>query len=45
MYFLFQMKSSFLSRDIQSYEIFSLHLHTFRFKRTNESGIIYDLMN
>ena len=43
--FLFHLKSSFHSRDIQFFVIFSLPLHTSQIKRTNGSGIIYDAMN
>ena len=42
--FLFHLKSSFHSRDTQIFVIFSLSTLS-RFKRTNESGIIYDVMN
>ena len=43
--FLFHLKSSFCSQDILIVVFFPF-LPTFsRFKRTNESGIIYDIMN
>ena len=42
--FLFHMKSSFCSRDIQIFVIFSLSILP-TFKRTNGSGIIYDVIN
>ena len=42
--FLFHLKSSFRSRDIQIFVIFSLPFHISRFIRTNGSGIIcYEL--
>ena len=45
--FLFNLKSSFRSQDIKIFVIFSFpFLSTLsRFKRTYESGIIYDVMN
>ena len=39
--FLFNLKSSFRSRDIQTFVIFSPPLHISRFKKANGSGIIY----
>ena len=44
-YFLFHIKSSFRSQDIQIFIIFFLTFRTFPTQRTNESGIIYDVMN
>ena len=41
--FLFHLKSSFRSRDIQIFVIFPLST-LYRFKRTNGSGIIYDVL-
>ena len=43
--FLFHLKSSFRSRDIPFFVIFPLLSTLFRFKRTNGSEIIYDVMN
>ena len=43
--FLFHLKSSFYSRDIHFLVIFPFLSKLFRFKRTNASGIIYDIMN
>ena len=43
--FLFHLKSSFCSWDIQIFVIFPLPFCTSRFKRTNGSEIIYDVMN
>ena len=42
--FLFHQKSCFHSRDTQIFVIFSLSTLS-RFKRTNRSGTIYDVMN
>ena len=42
--FLFHLKSSFCSRDIKIFVIFCLSTLS-RYKRTNGSGIIYDVMN
>ena len=42
--FLFHLKSSFLSRDIQIFVIFLFLSALSRHKRTNESGITYDVM-
>ena len=42
--FLFHLKSSFRFGDIQIFVIFSLSTFS-RFKRTNGSGVIYDVMN
>ena len=42
--FLFHLKSSFHSRDIQIFVIFSLSTLS-KFKRTNGSGTVYDVMN
>ena len=46
--FLFHLKSSFRSQDIQSFLIFSLPFQTFQIqkgKRAKGSGIIYDVIN
>ena len=43
--FLFHLKSSFCTRDIQIFVIFSLPFTLSRFKRANGSGIIYDVIN
>ena len=43
--FLFHLKSSFRSQDIQIFVIFLFLFTLSRFKRTNGSGIIYDVMN
>ena len=43
--FLFHLKMYFRSRDIQIFVIFSFLSTLSRFKRTNESGIIYNVMN
>ena len=43
--FLFHLKSSFRSRDIQIFVIFSLLSTLSRFKRANGIGIIYDVIN
>ena len=39
--FLFNLKNSFHSRDIQTFVIFPPPLHISRFKKANGSGIIY----
>ena len=43
--FLFHLRSSFRSWDIQIFVIFFLPSTLSRLKRTNGSGIIYDVMN
>ena len=43
--FLFHLKSSFRSQDIQIFVIFPLPFTFSRFKRTIGSEIIYDVMN
>ena len=43
--FLFHPKSFFCSRDIQIFVIFFFLSTLSRFKRTNENGIICDVMN
>ena len=43
--FLFHRKSSFCSRDIQIFVFFPFLSTISRLKRTNETGIIYDVMN
>ena len=43
--FLFHLKSSFHSRDIQIFVIFSFLSTLSRFKRANGGGIIYDVIN
>ena len=43
--FLFHLKSSFRSRDVQFFVFFPLLSTLSRLKRTNGSGIIYDVMN
>ena len=43
--FLFHLKSSFRSRDIQIFVFFPLPFHFSRFKRTNGRGIINDIMH
>ena len=43
--FLFHLKSSFRSRDIQIFVFFPFLSTLSRLKRTNGSGIIYDAMN
>ena len=43
--FLFNLKSSFCSRDIQIFVFFPFLSTLFRFKRTNESGKIHNVMN
>ena len=43
-FFLIHLKSSFHSQDIQFFVIFSFLSMLSRFKRTNGSGIIYDVM-
>ena len=42
--FLFHLKSSFHSRDIQFFVVFSFLSTLSRFKRINGSGIFYDVM-
>ena len=44
-YFLLHLKSSFCTKDIQIFVIFPFLSTLSRFKRTNRSGIIYDVMN
>ena len=43
--FLFNLKSSFRSQDIQIFVFFPFLSTLSRLKRTNGSGIIYDAMN
>ena len=43
--FLFHLKSSFSSRDIQIFVIFPFFLKLSKFKRTNESGTGYYVMS
>ena len=43
--FLFHLKSTFHSQEIQLYVIFPLPFLIFRFKSRSESRIIYDVMN
>ena len=43
--FLFHLKSSFRSRDIQFFVIFPLPFHSFRIQKESGSEIIYDVMN
>ena len=42
--FLFHVKSSFRSRDIQVFVTFSLPFHTFQIQKDNGIGIIYDVI-
>ena len=44
-YLLFHLKSSFCSRDIQIFVIFSFLSTLSRLEKTNGSGIIYDVIN
>ena len=44
-YFLFHLKSTLHSQDIHMFVIFRFLSTLSRFKRTNASGIIYDVMN
>ena len=43
--FLLHLETSFRCRDLQILEIFPFLSMLFRFKRTNESGRIFDVMN
>ena len=43
--FLFHLRSSFRSPDIQIFVIFFLPLHSFKIQKGKWSGIIYDVIN